>query len=48
LIAVTGYGQDGDRRRTEEAGFDLHLTKPVQPSRLEEILAAPPRASALS
>jgi PAS domain S-box-containing protein len=47
LIALTGYGQEGDRRRTEEAGFDLHLTKPVQPSRLEEILAAPPRASAI-
>jgi len=47
LIALTGYGQEGDRRRTEEAGFDLHLTKPVQPSRLEEILAAPPRAPAI-
>ena len=47
LIALTGYGQEGDRRRTEEAGFDLHLTKPVQPSRLEEILAAPPRVSAI-
>jgi PAS domain S-box-containing protein len=47
LIAVTGYGQEGDRLRTEEAGFDLHLTKPVQPSRLVEILAAAPRASAL-
>ncbi|HYH66885.1 MAG TPA: ATP-binding protein, partial [Urbifossiella sp.] len=35
LIALTGWGQDEDRRRTAEAGFDLHLTKPVDPSTLE-------------
>ena len=29
LIALTGYGQDEDRRRAQEAGFDRHLTKPV-------------------
>lgn len=29
LIALTGYGQEGDRRRTSEAGFEAHLTKPV-------------------
>ncbi len=29
LVAVTGYGQDEDRRRSEQAGFDEHLTKPV-------------------
>jgi two-component system CheB/CheR fusion protein len=34
LVAVTGYGQDEDRRRTREAGFDAHLVKPVE---LEEI-----------
>jgi PAS domain S-box-containing protein len=34
LVAVTGYGQDEDRRRTQEAGFDAHLVKPVE---LEEI-----------
>lgn len=32
LIAVTAYGQDEDRRRALEAGFDLHLVKPVDPS----------------
>ena len=29
LVAVTGYGQDCDRRRTEASGFEAHLTKPV-------------------
>jgi CheY-like chemotaxis protein len=32
LIAVTAYGQDEDRRRAREAGFDLHLVKPVDPT----------------
>jgi CheY-like chemotaxis protein len=30
IIAITGWGQDADRQRTREAGFDLHLTKPVE------------------
>lgn len=34
LIAVTGYGQEEDRRRALDAGFDLHLVKPVDPHRL--------------
>jgi two-component system CheB/CheR fusion protein len=37
LVAVTGYGQPYDRARAREAGFDLHLTKPVSP---EDIGAA--------
>lgn len=32
LIAVTAYGKDEDRRRAREAGFDLHLVKPVDPA----------------
>src|SRR2546427_653127 len=36
LIAVTGYGRPEDRRRTEEAGFDTHLTKPVSSARIAE------------
>jgi signal transduction histidine kinase len=40
LIAVTGYGQPEDERRALEAGFDAHLTKPVEPERLEELIAA--------
>ena len=34
LIAVTGYGSDGDRLRSTQAGFDLHLVKPVEPATL--------------
>lgn len=34
LIAVTGWGQEEDRRRSREAGFDVHLTKPVDSSAL--------------
>jgi PAS domain S-box-containing protein len=39
LVAVTGYGQAGDRQRSSEAGFDAHLTKPVDPLALEALLA---------
>jgi signal transduction histidine kinase len=38
LIAVTGYGRDEDRRKSKEAGFDLHLTKPVDPAQLRRLL----------
>ncbi len=38
LIAITGYGRDEDRRRAKEAGFDAHLTKPVEPSVLHSLL----------
>lgn len=34
LIALTGYGRDSDFRRTELAGFDAHLVKPVAPNQL--------------
>ena len=39
LVAVTAQGNDEARRRTAEAGFDLHLTKPVDPDRLANVLA---------
>jgi DNA-binding response OmpR family regulator len=39
LIALTGWGQEGDRRRAMEAGFDYHLTKPVDPGALSDLLA---------
>lgn len=38
LVAVTGYGQDVDRKRSAQAGFDKHLVKPVNPQTLPEIL----------
>jgi len=40
LIALTGYGQSEDMRQAREAGFDLHLVKPVEPRRLDEALRA--------
>ncbi len=40
LIALTGYGQESDRRRALDAGFDAHLVKPVDMSRLLEVLEA--------
>jgi CheY-like chemotaxis protein len=43
LIAVSGYGQQRDRDRSAEAGFDLHLTKPVEPARLLRAIAAAER-----
>jgi signal transduction histidine kinase len=39
LIALTGWGQESDRRLSQEAGFDNHLTKPVEPLVLDELLA---------
>lgn len=40
IVACTGWGQEEDRRRSQEAGFDLHLVKPVDPARLETLLAS--------
>jgi signal transduction histidine kinase len=39
LIAVTGWGQDKDKRNSEEAGFDQHMVKPVDPQDLMKMLA---------
>ena len=44
LIAVSGWGQQDDRRRSVEAGFDAHLVKPVAPDTLMALLEAPARA----
>jgi CheY-like chemotaxis protein len=40
LVAMTGYGQDADRRRSEEAGFHHHLVKPTDFSKVKQILSA--------
>jgi CheY-like chemotaxis protein len=39
LVAVTGWGSDEDRRRESEAGFDVHLTKPIEMNAIESVLA---------
>jgi CheY-like chemotaxis protein len=39
IIALTGYGQDEDRRRSQQAGFNAHLVKPVDWNELQQILA---------
>jgi signal transduction histidine kinase/ActR/RegA family two-component response regulator len=38
LVALTGWSQDGDRRRAKEAGFDRHLVKPIEPDLLDRLL----------
>ena len=41
IIAVTGYGQDADRQRASDAGFDAHLVKPVTMDVLIDALGEP-------
>jgi PAS domain S-box-containing protein len=41
LVAVTGWGQEEDRRRSRQAGFDRHLVKPVEPASLQRLLSHP-------
>ena len=38
IVAITAYGRDEDRQRTRKAGFDAHVTKPVDPHLLESIV----------
>lgn len=40
LVAITGWGTAEDVKRSEEAGFDHHFTKPADPERLRDILLA--------
>jgi signal transduction histidine kinase/CheY-like chemotaxis protein len=42
LVALTGWGQDDDKRRSREAGFDHHLTKPPEPEMLDLLIATCP------
>jgi signal transduction histidine kinase len=48
LVALTGWGQDSDRRRSREAGFDSHLVKPLDLETLTDLLARLPSSSASS
>ncbi len=43
LIALTGWGQESDRREAHLAGFDHHLTKPIDPDQLEDLFERTPR-----
>jgi signal transduction histidine kinase/DNA-binding response OmpR family regulator len=43
LVALTGWGQESDRQKAMDAGFDHHLTKPVDPDALEALLRSPRR-----
>jgi CheY-like chemotaxis protein len=42
LVALTGWGQEEYRRKAREAGFDVHLVKPVDPDTLMKLLASLP------
>jgi CheY-like chemotaxis protein len=44
IVAITGYGQAEDRRRSGAAGFDAHLVKPVNPDELVKLVEATARA----
>jgi CheY-like chemotaxis protein len=46
MVALTGWGQDEDRRRSHEAGFDAHLVKPADPVALLELVLSLLRAKA--
>jgi PAS domain S-box-containing protein len=43
LVALSGWGQEDDKRKTKEAGFDHHLTKPAEPAELRRLLASAAR-----
>ena len=46
LVALTGWGQDSDRRRSQEAGFDSHLVKPLDLAKLTQLLSRLPAPEA--
>jgi CheY-like chemotaxis protein/nitrogen-specific signal transduction histidine kinase len=48
LIALTGWGQEEDRQRSKEAGFDYHFVKPVEPEEWRALLSAPQPVSTLT
>jgi CheY-like chemotaxis protein len=45
IVALTGFSADGDLARSREAGFDLHLVKPVEPDVLQSLLDNPQAAA---
>lgn len=45
LVALSGYGQEKDRARTKEAGFDEHMVKPIRIEQIKEILERPRKSA---
>ncbi len=45
LVAVTGWGKDEDRQRSRDAGFDLHMVKPVEPDQILDEVRKVPRGA---
>jgi CheY-like chemotaxis protein len=43
IVALTGWGQESDRKKSRESGFDHHLVKPVDYDALADLLANSPR-----
>ena len=43
LVALTGWGQEEDKRRAHAAGFDRHVTKPAEPDVVESLIASAAR-----
>ncbi len=41
LVAITGWGQESDKVRARDAGFDLHFTKPIEPQHIIDLLRSP-------
>lgn len=46
LVALTGYGQESDKRKAIEAGFDVHLTKPITNGEVEKLFGRLPKPAA--
>jgi two-component system CheB/CheR fusion protein len=46
IVAISGYGQDEDRKRSQQVGFDFHLVKPVDPAVLQSLLTSATVAAA--
>ena len=40
LVALTGWWQDDDRRKSQDAGFDVHMVKPIEPAALERLVTS--------
>jgi CheY-like chemotaxis protein len=48
IIAITGWGQEHDKRLAAEAGFDAHITKPADPAKIRDVIRAVHKGAASS